>query len=62
MSKEKFIYNTHTLQYEKVEVSRKEQALKIFGIVSATIVTFMICFPFLQKIMPKDNEIAKKRY
>ncbi len=60
MSKEKFIYNTHTLQYEKVEVSGKEKALKFFGIASAAIVGFMICYPILQRIMPKDNEIAKK--
>lgn len=60
MSKEKFIYNTHTLQYEKVEVSGKEKALKFFGIASAVIVSFMICYPILQRIMPKDNEIAKK--
>ena len=60
MSKEKFIYNTHTLQYEKVEVSGKEKALKFFGIASAVIVGFMICYPILQRIMPKDNEIAKK--
>jgi murein DD-endopeptidase MepM/ murein hydrolase activator NlpD len=60
MSKEKFIYNTHTLQYERIEVSGKEKALKYFGIISAFIVSFMICFPILQKVMPKDNAIAKK--
>lgn len=60
MSKEKFFYNTHTLQYEKIEVSKKELALKYFGIFSAIIVAFMVLYPILQKLMPKDAELAKK--
>ncbi|NJN33689.1 MAG: hypothetical protein HC817_04960 [Saprospiraceae bacterium] len=52
MSKEKFIYNKQSLQYEKVEVSRKEQALKIFGFFSAFIVLILISYPILQKLFP----------
>ncbi len=64
MSKEKFIYNEHTLQYEKIETNWKEQTLKVFGIVSALIVGVVICFPLLQRLFPtaevqvKNNEIA----
>jgi murein DD-endopeptidase MepM/ murein hydrolase activator NlpD len=64
MSKEKYIYNEHTLQYEKIETNWKEQALKVFGIVSALIVGVVICFPLLQRLFPtaevqaKNNEIA----
>jgi Peptidase family M23 len=63
MSKEKFIYNEHTLQYEKIEANWKEQALKVFGILSALIVTVIFCYPLLNRLFPtaevqaKNNEI-----
>ncbi len=65
MSKEKFIYNTHTLQYEKLEANAKEYALKIFGFFSAIIVTAFLCYPLMQKLFPsaevqaKNNEIEQ---
>ena len=65
MKKEKFIYNTHTLQYEKLEVNGKEIGLKVFGIISAFIVTASLCYPILQKAFPsaevqvKNNEIEQ---
>jgi murein DD-endopeptidase MepM/ murein hydrolase activator NlpD len=70
MSKGKFIYNEHTLQYEKIEVNWKEQSLKIFGILSAFIVTVIICYPLMSRMFPtaevqvKNNEIdqLKLRY
>lgn len=70
MSKEKFIYNKHTLQYEKIETNGKEYALKVFGFLSAMIVTALLCYPLMQKLFPsaevqaKNNEIEqlKLRY
>ena len=59
MSKEKFIYNKHTLQFEKVEVSWKEQALKVFGIFSALIVTVILCYPLLQRMFPTAEVQSK---
>ncbi len=70
MSKEKFIYNTHSLQYEKLETNGKERSLKVFGMVSALIVTALLCYPIMQKLFPsaevqaRNNEIEqlKLRY
>jgi murein DD-endopeptidase MepM/ murein hydrolase activator NlpD len=55
MSKEKFIYNPHTLQYEKLESSGKEAVLKIFAILSAFIVTIIICIPIILRLFPSDQ-------
>jgi murein DD-endopeptidase MepM/ murein hydrolase activator NlpD len=65
MSKEKFIYNKHTLQYEKLEANAKEYALKIFGFFSVIVVTAILCYPLMQKLFPsaevqaKNNEIEQ---
>ena len=61
--KEKFTYNRHTLQYEKIEKSWKESALKIFGLFSAIIVSVLLSAPLWQRMFPsvmiqkKDKEI-----
>jgi murein DD-endopeptidase MepM/ murein hydrolase activator NlpD len=70
MSKEKFIYNPQTLQYEQIKTSYKETILKIFGIVSVIIVTSILCFPIYQRIFPSkdsqkfvlENDQLKLRY
>ncbi len=56
MGKEKFIYNTHTLQYEKVEVTAKENALKIFGFFSAAIVGSLLLLSAFYKVFPSPRE------
>jgi hypothetical protein len=59
MSKEKFIYNEHSLQYEKIETTWREQVLRIFGVLSAFAVTFVIVFPLLQRAFPTAEVSVK---
>jgi hypothetical protein len=61
MSREKFIYNTHTLQYEKIEVTWKERMIKIFGLLSAFIVTSMLCYPIWQRMFPSAEVQSKNK-
>jgi hypothetical protein len=60
MSKERFIYNKQTLQYEKIEVSGKEVALKVFGFFCAVLTTLAITFPLWRKLIPVDSQIQQK--
>ncbi len=60
MSKEKFIYNKQTLQYEQIEVSWKEIGLKIFGFICAIIMTFVITYPLWRPIIPVSAEVQRK--
>jgi murein DD-endopeptidase MepM/ murein hydrolase activator NlpD len=60
MSKEKFIYNKQTLQYEKIEVSGKEVGLKIFGFISATVMTAFLTFPLWKQLIPVDARLQQK--
>lgn len=61
MSKEKFIYNKQTLQYEKVEETRSERAVRIFGIVSACLVSLFLGMFLLMKIgvIPSFSELRR---
>ena len=61
MSKEKFIYNRQTLQYEKVEISWKERGIKAFGLISAFVVTCMLCYPILQRLFPAAEIQVKNK-
>lgn len=64
MKKEKFIYNTQTLRYEKVEVSLKSKLFRWFGLlcavlVFASIITFFALNLFSspkEKILERENE------
>jgi hypothetical protein len=60
MSKEKFIYNKQTLQYERIEVSGKEIGLKIFGFVCATLMTVALTFPLWKPLIPVDSQLLRK--
>lgn len=60
MSKERFIYNKQTLQYEKVEITWKERGLKIFGLFSSFVVAVILLYPLLQKVLPQDAKIQEK--
>ena len=56
MGREKFIYNTQTLRYEKVEVSLKEQLLKAFGFLCAVAVTGVLFTLLVWKFFPSPKE------
>lgn len=63
--KEKYIYNEHTLQYEKLETNYKERILKMFGLFSALIVSTFLLSPIWHQVFPnalvqkKDKEIEQ---
>ncbi len=58
MRKEKFIYNTHTLRYEKVEESLSTRLLRIFGFVCAALLTAFIFTLVAHKWFPSPKEKA----
>lgn len=56
MRKEKFIYNTSTLRYEKVEVSLKERILKAVGFLCAIVVSGFLFTLLVWKLFPSPQE------
>ncbi len=58
MRKEKFVYNRHTLRYEKVEESLSTRILRIFGFVCAAIFTAFIFTLILHEYFPSPKEKA----
>ncbi|TAK43016.1 MAG: M23 family metallopeptidase [Saprospiraceae bacterium] len=56
MRREKFIYNRHTLQYEKVRLSNKEIFLRIFGLASAVLVSGVLFTMLIWKFFPSPQE------
>lgn len=60
MRREKFIYNTHTLRYERVEESWGTRLLRIFGFVCAAIFTAAIFTVVSHRYFPSPKERALK--
>lgn len=58
MRKEKFVYNTHTLQYEKVKESFNTKLIRVFGILCAFLFTAFIVLVFLPRPFPSASEQA----
>lgn len=56
MPKEKFVYNKHTLRFEKVQISLKSRLLKIFGFISAVIVASVLFLSFAFSYFPSPKE------
>lgn len=56
MGKEKFIYNTHTLRYEKVEQSTSQKISRILGFVCAAIFTAFIFTLLSHRWIPSPKE------
>lgn len=54
--KEKFIYNIHTLSYEKVVVSLKTRILQAFGFFSVVLVTAVAMLAVLYTYFPSPRE------
>jgi hypothetical protein len=55
MRKEKFVYNTQTLRYEKVEISLSSRLLRVFGFVCAAIMTAAIFTLVLHRYFPSPE-------
>lgn len=70
MRKDKFIYNTQTLQYEKVEVSVKNKVFRWFGLFCAILVSAFIISLFTrsffaspqEKMLQRENQQMKELY
>ncbi len=56
MGKEKFIYNIHTLSYEKVVVPVKTRILRAFGFFSVVLVTAILMLALLYTWFPSPRE------
>lgn len=61
MFKEKFVYNTQTLRYEKIEESIKTKLVRFLGIGSAILLTSIILFFISAAYFPSPKEEALKR-
>ena len=61
MRKEKFIYNTHTLRYEKVEESLSTRLLRIFGFICAAVLTAVVFTMFTHRYITSPKEKAQAR-
>lgn len=56
MGKEKYIYNTHTLRYERVANSLKTKLLQFFGLFSGVVVTGFVFMLVLHRYFPSPTE------
>ena len=59
--KEKFIYNTHTLRYEKVEESVSTKVFRVFGFVCAALLTAFFFTLISHRYFPSPKEKALLR-
>jgi len=58
MRKEKFVYNTHTLRYERVEESLSAKIIRVFGFMCAAIFTAFLFTLILHRYFPSPTERA----
>ncbi len=61
MKREKFVYNTHSLRYEKVVEPIRIRLLKIFAFVSAVVVAAIILISIAFTYFPSPKEKVLKR-
>ncbi|MEM6965905.1 MAG: M23 family peptidase, partial [Bacteroidota bacterium] len=61
MRKEKFVYNTQTLRYEKVVEPLNVKIFKAFGFLSAVLVTSIIMVAIFYHFFPSPKEEALMR-
>ena len=56
MKKIKYYYNTNTLRYEKLETPLRVKLLRVFGFLSASIVTAIIIVSIAYRLFPSTKE------
>lgn len=61
MGKEKFVFNRHTLSYERVRLTIKNRLLRVFGLASAVIVTGILFMTITNTFFPSQKEKALQR-
>ena len=62
MAKEKFIYNTQTLRYEKVEISTRERIIKTIAFLCAVIVGGAVFTVLVWNFFPSPELTKEKNY
>ncbi len=60
MKKIKYFYNTNTLRYEKLVTPFRVKLLRIFGFLSALLVSSFIVIVLYNKFVPKDPQMQRK--
>ncbi|MCB0571300.1 MAG: M23 family metallopeptidase [Phaeodactylibacter sp.] len=60
MRKEKFVYNTHTLRYEKVELSTKQVVLRVLSFACAVVFSGFLFTLATHQWFPSPKEKAQK--
>jgi len=61
MKREKYVYNPHTLTYEKHKLGAKEIVKRGIGLTSGIVVTSLLLFVFAYYYLPSPKEKAQKR-
>lgn len=61
MAKEKFVYNKHTLRFERVQLSLKSRLLRVFGFVSAVVVASVLFLSLAFSYFPSPKEKMLER-
>ncbi len=61
MRKEKFVYNTQTLRYEKVEETTRQMVMRILGFICAAIVTGFLFMLVSHELFPSPKEKALQK-
>jgi murein DD-endopeptidase MepM/ murein hydrolase activator NlpD len=64
MKKEKFVYNRHTLQYEKVSLSLSQKTLRIGALVAGVVAYTMLVWTLLPKgnnFQARENRLLKEQ-
>ena len=56
MGKEKFVFNVHTLSYEKVQTSIKQNLIRVFGFLCAAAVTAFLFTLVMHNFFPSPRE------
>ncbi|MEZ4896150.1 MAG: M23 family metallopeptidase [Saprospiraceae bacterium] len=56
MSSDKYVYNPHTLRFEKVKVSFKQRLVRFFGLASASLVSALLLAYIIHEYFPSPKE------
>ena len=62
MKKIKYFYNTHTLRYERLETPLRMRLLRLFGFLSALIVSSAIVIWLYNRFIPKPKDPMAAKY
>jgi murein DD-endopeptidase MepM/ murein hydrolase activator NlpD len=61
MKKQKFVYNVHTLSYERAEMSTQQKVLRVFGFLCAAAVSAFLFTLVMHNFFPSPKEKSLKQ-